>query len=339
MTSADRFDRQRRFAGLGDEGQARLEDSSVLLVGCGALGGVLAQELARMGVGRLRLADRDVVELTNLPRQVLFDEGHAERGLPKVEAARETLARVGGPTRVEPHAVHVGADNLDALAGDVDLVLDGTDNLATRYLVNDWCVANERPWVYGGVVGGAGLVLAVRPGAGACLRCVFPQPPPPGSLPTCDTAGVIVPAVAAVASLQVGLATRILTDRGEVPPSALLSIDVWEGDVQRIAAPRDPKCPCCGERQFPFLEDGEREPVVLCGRNTVQVQGPRGGPDLDALAVRLADSRVEVERVGPVLRFGAEDCRLTVFPDGRALVEGTEDPDRARVLYDRFVGS
>ncbi len=204
--SASRFDRQARYAPIGEAGQARLEAASVLIVGCGALGGSSALNLVRSGIGRVVLVDRDVVELSNLPRQVLFEERHVGRS--KVDAALETLTRIGGPSRVETHAVHVDADNLAELAQGCDLLLDGTDNLATRYLVNDYCVERGVPWIYGGVVGAAGLVMPIHPGQSACLRCIFPEPPPPGALPTCDTAGVILPAVAANAAVQFAAALR-----------------------------------------------------------------------------------------------------------------------------------
>ena len=205
---APRFERQARFAPLGVAGQQRLAERRVLIVGCGALGGVLAQWLTRAGVGELVLVDRDVVEETNLPRQVLFTEEHAAAGAPKVTAAAETLASIGGPTRITPHAVHLNADQLLELGAGVDLILDGTDNMATRYLVNDYAVREGVPWIYAGVVSSGGLVLSVQPGEGPCLRCVFPDPPPPGALPTCDTAGVLGPAVGAIASMQAGLALR-----------------------------------------------------------------------------------------------------------------------------------
>jgi adenylyltransferase/sulfurtransferase len=333
-----RFDRQRRFAPLGDRGQERLGSARVLLVGCGALGGVLAQTLHRAGVGTLVLVDRDVVEPTNLPRQVLFDERHAAEGTPKVAATAESLARVGGPTVLEQRAVHLDARNLPELADGCDLVLDGTDNLATRYLVNDWCVEHGVPWVYGGAVGSSGLVMPVLPGSGPCLRCLFPDPPPPGSLPTCDTAGVILPAVGATASLQAGLALRLLA--GETPPEpGLLEIDAWSGHVRRVRVPRDPDCPCCARGERTFLEARTREPILLCGRNTVQVQGDGRRPDPDALAARLEGAVDSLRRAGPILRFAVEDCAVTLFPDGRALIEGTDDADRARALYDRWVGA
>lgn len=338
-----RFDRQVRFAGLGADGQRRLGEARVLLVGCGALGGSLALNLHRAGVGELRLVDRDVVELSNLPRQVLFDAEHVERRSPKVDAAAETLARAGGPTRVVPHARHLDATALDELGRDVDLILDGTDNLATRYLVNDFAVREGRPWIYGGVVGSGGMVMPIVPPDGPCLRCLFPDPAPPGSLETCDSAGVIAPAVAAIAALQAGLALRLLGGDAETRASlapALVQVDVWRGETQRIAVDRQPDCPCCGAGEYAFLEAAEvDEPVVLCGRNTVQLPPTPARPDLDALEARLAQAGIsDVRRAGPLLRFGAEECEVTVFGDGRALVEGTDEPARARALYDRFLG-
>ena len=338
-----RFDRQVRFAGLGEGGQQRLGEARVLLVGCGALGGSLALNLHRAGVGELRLVDRDVVELSNLPRQVLFDGSHVERRSPKVEAAAETLARAGGPTHVVPHARHLDAAALDELGRDVDLILDGTDNLATRYLVNDFSVREGIPWIYGGVVGSGGMVMPIVPSDGPCLRCLFPDPAPPGTLETCDSAGVIAPAVAAIAALQSGLALRLLgadaDTRASLAP-ALIQLDVWRGETQRIAVDRQPDCPCCGDRDFAFLDSAEvDEAVVLCGRNTVQLPATAARPDLEALAQRLAQAGVDdVRRAGPLLRFGAEECEVTVFGDGRALVEGTDEPARARALYDRFLG-
>jgi len=341
--SPSRFDRQVRFADLGVAGQQRLEAASALVVGCGALGGSIALQLARAGIGRLSLVDRDVVELTNLPRQVLFEERHI--GRPKSECARESLAAIGGPTRVDAHAEHLDADNIAELARGCDIVLDGTDNLATRYLVNDFCVERGLPWVYGGVVGAAGLVMPVAPGVSACLRCLFPDPPPPGSLATCDTAGVILPAVAAIASFQCAAAMRWLATAPEARAQLelrLLEIDVWSFDVRSLRAARDPECPCCGAREFTFLDaPADGLAISLCGRNTVQVRpgGARQSADLAAIASRLHASVLDLTLEDGLLRFGAEDKRFTVFRDGRALIEGVDDPVRARALYDRFLGS
>lgn len=339
-----RFDRQVRFAALGAAGQARLEQARVLVVGCGALGGSLALQLVRSGVGHVRLVDRDVVELTNLPRQVLFEERHI--GRPKALAAQETLARIGGPSRVEALAEHVDADNLAELAHGAQLLLDGTDNLATRYLINDFCVERGVPWIYGGVVGAAGLVLPIVPQLGPCLRCVFPEPPPPGALPTCDTAGVILPAVAAIAALQCAAALRLLAtprERWAAIEPHLIELDVWRLESRVLSAACDPECPCCGAREFPYLDaSSEGLAISLCGRNTVQVRpggGTRAAADLPALAARLEASGLELALADGVLRFSAEGKRFTVFRDARALIEGLDDPARARALYDRFLGS
>lgn len=334
-----RFDRQARFAPLGREGQARLERASVLVLGCGALGGHAAQSLVRSGVGRVVLADRDVVDVTNLPRQVLFDERHARERTLKVAAAAETLARIGGPSRIETHARHVDAESIEAIARGVDLVLDGTDNLATRYLVNDWCVERELPWIYAGVVGSGGLVLPIVPGAGPCLRCVFRDPPPALDLPTCETAGVLQPAVALIAALQAGLALRVLGG-SPLERFALLDVDAWDGRVRELAVERDPDCPCCARREFEFLDAPDPgRTTVLCGRNTVQIRSTRGALDLAALAARLPELAHDVQRDADLLAFSIDTERFTVFADGRALVEGTSDPERALALYERFVGA
>lgn len=345
MSSQRRFDRQARFAPIGAAGQARLERASALIVGCGALGGSLAQTLTRAGIGRLVLADRDIVEITNLPRQVLFEDVHAREGRPKADAAAESLARIGGPTRVEAHAVHVDGEQLEALGSDVDLVLDGTDNLATRYVINDFAISRGKPWVYGGVVGGHGIVMPVLPdldSPGACLRCLFPEPPPPQSLDTCESAGVILPAVAAVAALQAAAALRWLCSdaaaRRAITPQ-LVQLDVWSLEFFQLAAARASDCPCCVQRSFPFLEAaGTRAAVVLCGRNTVQVRGT-GRVDVERVRELVATHTDSIVRAGPILRFDVEGLRVTLFPDGRALIEGTEDPGRARALFDRYVGS
>jgi adenylyltransferase/sulfurtransferase len=335
-----RFDRQQRFQPLGPAGQARLCEARALLVGCGALGGVLAQTLARAGIGELLLVDRDVVELSNLPRQVLFEERHASQATPKAEAAAETLARAGGPTRLSTHVAHVDATNAASLAQGCAVLLDGSDNLPTRYLLNDLSLALGIPWVYAGVVGAEGLVLAVLPGRGPCLRCLFPDPPAPGTLETCETAGVILPAVGAVASLAAGLALRIAAGAADELVPALLSVDAWGARVRTIRVERDPGCPACGRGERAFLNaPAPRQPIVLCGRNAVQVVGVAARPDLAALERRLRASGSAMKRAGDILRFEAEGHRLTVFGDGRALIEGTEDPERARAVYDRWVGA
>lgn len=332
---ARRFERQVRFAPFGPTGQANLVSARVLVVGCGALGGILAETFFRAGVGELVLVDRDVVELSNLPRQVLFAERHARAGTPKALAARETLEAIGGPTRIEAHVRHVEARNLELLAGDADLVLDGTDNLATRYLLNDFCVERGLPWVYAGVVGSSGLVLPVVPGRGACLACVFPAPPPDGLLPTCESAGVLLPAVGAVASFAAGLGLRLVARADEPFEPALLELDTWNGSVRRLSAPRDPECRVCARREFDWLYRTGADALALCGRNTVQIPARGARPTLALVARRLAPGAEELQLSSELLRFRFEQCRVSLFADGRGLVEGTSDVARAGALFAR----
>jgi adenylyltransferase/sulfurtransferase len=344
-STPQRFDRQIRFLPEGAAGQKRLEESTVLVVGCGARGGSLAQTMVRAGVGRVVLVDRDIVEPTNLPRQVLFEERHALQSASKAFAAQETLLRIGGPTRIEAHAQHLDGQALKTLAADVHLVLDGTDNLSTRYLINDYCVSRKIPWIYGGVLRAHGLVLGVLPDLetpGACLRCLFPEPPPAQSMDTCETAGVILPAVSAVAALQSAVALRWLSadhDARRAMPATLVQLDVWTLEFLSINASQAADCPCCVRREFPFLDaDSAREAVVLCGRNTVQVRGA-GRIDMAQFKRRITEHASSLIEAGPLLRFEVEGLRVTLFPDGRALVEGTEDKGRARAVYDRYIGS
>ncbi len=332
-----RFDRQVRFSPLGPDGQKRLADASVFVLGAGALGGVLAQAFVRSGVGRLVIVDRDSVEWSNLPRQILFEDKHAESATLKALAAKASLDRMGGPTIVEAHAAHVDAENLKQLSQGCNLLMDGSDNMETRYLLNDLAVQQGTPWVYAGVVGGSGLVLPIRPGEGPCLRCLFPEPPPSGSLETCDTAGVLMPAVGAVASLAAGAGLRLLVDPNSMTPR-LMEVDAWHGESRSLKVPRNPDCPTCGKAQFPFLEAPITErTLTMCGRDSVQVRGRGVGIDLAQIAQRLAPIASDVQVTGPMLRTRLDGYRVTLFQDGRALIEGTQDKGKALAIYDRFL--
>lgn len=336
----DRYSRQRVLPEIGAEGQERLLASSVLLIGAGALGCAQAQLLARAGVGRMRIADRDLVEIHNLQRQLLFDERDAQERLPKAEAAARRLRSANSSLAVEAVVADVTSGNVEALLDGVGVVLDGTDNLETRYLINDACVKRGVPWIYGGAVGTSGMVMAVRPGAGPCLRCLFPEPAPPGSLPTCELSGVLNAAPAVVGALQVVEAIRLLVGAPPRRPG-LLALDLWAGTFRSAAVRRDEACRCCGLRRFDFLE-ATRAPlaVALCGRHAVQVSpGVSTRLDLAALADRLAAAGAAPHVNGLLVHFQAEGCELLVFPDGRAIVKGTDDPAVARGLYARYVGS
>jgi molybdopterin/thiamine biosynthesis adenylyltransferase len=338
MTPAghERYSRQILFPGIGEEGQRKLLESHVAIAGCGALGSFQAEALARAGVGRLTIVDRDYVEPSNLQRQWLFDESDAAGALPKAFAAERALARVNSSVRVCGVAADLTPANIEELLGEAALILDGTDNFETRYLINDFCVSRGLPWIYGAAVGSYGVTMPVLPGVTACFRCVYPEAPA-GPQPTCETAGVLNSATAAVAALQVAGALRILVT-GSLEPR-LSTLDVWSGALRAVGLPpRDPDCPACGLRQFPHLEGARRAPISLCGRNAVQIH-ERSRP------VDLRDLRLRLEPLGEVrandfgLRFFCRPYEMTIFPDGRAIIKGTTDTGIARSLYARYIGA
>lgn len=336
----DRYSRHRILPEVGQEGQRRLERATGLILGCGALGSVHAQLLSRAGVGRLRLVDRDIVEQNNLQRQITFEEQDAAAGLPKAEAVAAAVGRINSGVAVEARVLDVSARNMEGLLDGVDLVMDGTDNFETRYLLNDACVKHDLPWVYGGVIGTAGMAMAMAPALGGpCLRCVFPSPPPPGQAPTCDTAGVLNAAAAMVGAQQAALGLRLLVNPGEAPPWRLLSFDPWHGDLHTTSLRRDPSCPCCGEGRYDYLSARSLSwTTTLCGRDSVQITPPGElGSSLQELAERLQEAG-EVRLRGRVLQVSLGEQTLLVFPDGRTIVQGTSDEAVARGLYSKYIG-
>jgi adenylyltransferase/sulfurtransferase len=341
--SLDRYVRQMRYPPIGEEGQRRLGASRALVVGCGALGTVLANTLVRSGVGRVRIVDRDFVELTNLQRQVLFDEDDVAAALPKAVAAARKLARINSQVEVEPIVADVNHANILGLCEGVDVILDGTDNFEARFLVNDAAVKLGIPWVYGGCLGDEGTTITILPKETPCLRCVMAEPPPPGATPTCDTAGVLAPIVNVVASLQANEALKILSGNRQAVNRRWTLLELWDNAIRQveIGGLRDASdCPTCRRGEFPWLA-GERasHTAVLCGRNAVQLSFPgRERLDLDELARKLAPVG-RVSRNPFLLRLAVDDFVLTVFPDGRAIVGGTDDVAAARNLYARYVGN
>jgi molybdopterin-synthase adenylyltransferase len=333
-----RYSRQERFAGLGREGQERIARSRIAVVGCGALGGAQLELLARAGVGYLRIIDRDYVELSNLQRQLLFDESDAAEGLPKAVAAARRLGAVNSRVVTEPAVSDLTASNADDLLGDVDLILDGSDNFETRYLINDFAVRGGTPWIYGAAVGSYGIKMAIVPGRTACFRCVYPEPPA-GVQPTCETAGVLGPVTAAVASLQAADALKIVSGHAADVSGAIVTMDVWAERIRQVRAPaRDEACPCCARRELVYLDGKRRAPVSLCGRNAVQIHERTRPVDLADLARQL-DGVAGVRFNEFALRAAIDAYELTVFPDGRAIIKGTTDVGIARSLYARYVGS
>lgn len=337
----ERYARQVILPEIGEEGQRRLGQARVLVVGTGALGGFLAEFLVRAGVGFVRLVDRDVPSLVNLHRQIQFDEWDVEQETPKAEAAARRLSTVNSEVTVEAVVADATARRIPELLDGIDLVLDGTDNFETRFIVNDACVQAGIPWIYGGVLGTNGMVMVVRPSKGPCLRCLMPELPQAGSQPTCETAGVLAPAVAMVASVQAGQAIRMLASGtvSEADVEPLVSIALFPPAMRSLKVRRDPQCPCCGGRHFDFLDGSlASEALSLCGRNAVQVT-PAGGalPDLEQLHRRLAPA-MRCDFAGRLLRIEASPLELLVFPDGRVLVLGTSDPVRARSVVAQILG-
>jgi len=339
MTQAtdSRYSRQSRFAPVGEDGQRRIREASVVILGCGALGTVEAEILARAGIGRLRLIDRDFVEPSNLQRQFLYSEADAAEGLPKAVAAAKRLAQVNSDITVEPIVADLTPASAEELLEDVDLIVYGTDNFEARFLINDYAVREDIPWIYAAAVGSYGLKLTIIPGQTACLRCVYPEPPQ-GSQPTCETDGVIAPITAAIASLACGDALKILARGVESVVARMTTVDVWSGEIRQTKPPsRDPACPCCARRDFVHLNGQRRAPISLCGRNAVQIHERSRPVDLLELAKRLAPLAV-VRSNDFAVRAVIDSFELTIFPDGRAIIKGTTDPGIARSIYARYVG-
>lgn len=362
MNDFSRYHRQMLIPTIGEEGQRALAESAVLVAGCGALGTVAADLLARAGVGTLVLVDRDLVESTNLQRQTLFTERDAQRGMPKAEAAKSRLAQVNSDVRVRAFVEDLAADTIVELAAECDVLLDGLDNFQTRYLLNDYAVAEGVPYLYGAAVATTGMSMPVLPAGGGtrrirwqdeestpCLRCMFPEPPPAGISETCDTAGVLGSLTATIAAHQVTQAMKLMVGATASIDRALLSIDMWSNQTRRlnIGNSANPDCPCCSSQEYEFLHGEAGDGLtILCGRNAVQVRPlTRQQLDLEAMRGRLAPHGSFQERNG-ALRGVLENekspessaVELTLFPDGRAIVGGATDPAWARGVYDRFIG-
>ena len=336
-----RYSRQILFPGIGREGQELLLSSRVLLIGCGALGASHAEMLARAGVGKLRIIDRDFVEYTNLQRQTLFKESDADDRMPKAAAAKNRIAEINSEVEVEAIVADVNNSNIESLIDGCDVVLDGSDNFQVRYLVNDACVKHGKPWVYGAAVSSYGTTMTIIPGETPCLRCIFDEMPDAGSSPTCDTAGVIMPIISSVSAIQVAEALKLLTGQSGELHRSIMQIDVWLSEWRKIKlAEPNPDCAACGKGSFEFLDAESHEfAAVLCGRNAVQVAPPRPVKiDIEELAGRLTHTGT-VNHNEYLLRFPVDVYEVTVFTDGRAIVKGTDDISVARSLYAKYIGA
>ncbi len=332
----ERYSRQIRFSPIGEEGQEKICRARICVVGCGALGSFQAEALVRAGVGELRLIDRDYVDYTNLQRQWLYDESDAANEVPKAIAAERRLRLLNQHVRVEGLVNDITPSNAEELLADCDLIMDGSDNFETRYLLNDLSVKNNTPWIYGAAVGSYGVAMPIVPDRGPCLACVYPQPPSGNQL-TCDVNGVIASATASIAALQVALALRLIAGWKDFE-CRIQMMDVWEGTARQVrAGERDPCCTVCNRREFRYLDGGRHAPVSLCGRNAVQLHESSRPLNLRELAIRLQP--LGVVRVNEfALRLALPKYDLTLFPDGRAILKGTTDIGVARSVYAQVIG-
>lgn len=341
----DRYSRQILFEPIGERGQQKLLESRVTLIGCGALGSVISDTLTRAGVGFLRIVDRDFLELNNLQRQVLFDEQDVADCLPKAEAARRKLNAINSDVSIDAIVEDANGGNIESFVEGADLILDGTDNFETRYLINDVAVKHNIPWVYGACVSATGLVMPILPRRTPCLRCLFDEAPPADMNPTCDTVGVLAPVVNIVAAIQSVEALKILTGNIEAVSRKLTSIDVWNGRITSISVQESEEggsCVCCANGVYEYLDGDRGQTVVsLCGRDAVQINQQQGARvDLDALADKLAAVAAgSIIKNAYMLQVRIDDFEITVFPTGRAIIKGTTEKDRARSLYAKYIGA
>ncbi len=337
LSPEERYSRQLLFKEIGASGQQKLASSRVVIVGCGATGSALSSLLARSGVGTLRILDRDYVEPSNLQRQTLFSEEDARESVPKAIAAARQIARFNSGIIVEPHVADLVPANVDFLLSACDLILDGTDNFETRYLINDYAVKHSLPWIYSAAVGSYGVTMNILPGETACLGCIFPQSPR-GMVETCETAGILNSAVNLVASIAATEAMKFLVGARSKMRRTLLSWDVWSNERAELSViPPRAGCPTCSG-DFVYLAGEGRPHITLCGRNSVQIHERQRPVDFAELSLRL-QPHGNVRHNEYVLKFSRDPYEMTLFPDGRAIIKGTTDPAMARSLYARFVGS
>ena len=341
MAEENRYSRQERFAPIGAEGQAKLLASHIAIIGCGALGSVLAETLVRAGVGRINLVDRDFIELSNLQRQFLFDEDDIAQNLPKAEAAARKLRKMNSEIEITPFIADANHESIEIFTEGVDLILDGTDNLHTRYLINDLAISRGVPWIYGAAQAATGMALAILPGGKPCLRCVFESPPDPGQLETCETAGILGPLIAIVAGHQALEAIKILMGNLSAVNRKLVSFDPWfNRQTQMSVNTLNDGCMCCRDHIFEYLSGkASLSTVALCGRNAVQIRPKKKGlkVDLTEMATRFSNAG-KIDRSEFMLRLEVGEYQLTLFPDGRTIVKGTEEKDIARSLYSKYIG-
>lgn len=335
----ERYEKQILFEEIGIEGQKKLLKKKVIIIGCGALGTVIANNLVRSGIGYIKIVDRDYIELSNLQRQMLFDEDDINNNLPKAVAAKNKLEKINSSITIESIIDDVNSKNIDDLCQGMDVILDATDNLQTRYLINDISVKLNIPWIYGGAIGSSGMVHTIIPHETPCLRCMFPEIPPAGSIETCDTVGVLNSTTSIVASIQSTEAIKVLLDNKENVIKGLKYIDIWSNDSEIIDLNLDENCIACGKERFDFLDRESDEAVYLCGKNSIQINPIQKNVSMDEVIKKLKSLSIDVKQNTYFIKFLVNEIQFTLFYDGRAILKNTEDINKAKTLYAKYIGN
>lgn len=334
----ERYAKQILFNDIGREGQEKLKNSKVVIIGCGALGTVISNNLARSGVGYIKIVDRDYIELSNLQRQLLFDEEDIGKALPKSIAAKRKLEKINSDIEIESEVVDLNSKNIEKICRDMDLILDATDNFDTRYLINDISLKLNIPWIYGGVMGSMGMVSPIIPGKTPCFRCFMPQPPAPGSVETCDTVGVLNGITSIIGSFQSTEALKILTSNTEKLIKGILYVNIWDNDFEFINPSKKSNCKACSYNEYEFLKRREQGAVHLCGKNSVQINPGNNKIYIDDVIRRLDAIGIKVKRNSFFVRFEVGDIIFTLFNDGRAIIKNVSDLSIAKSLYAKYIG-
>ena len=335
----ERYEKQTNYEKIGRKGQEQLQKSRVLIVGCGALGTVVANNLVRMGIGHIRIVDRDFVELSNLHRQILFDEEDVLKNMPKAKAAENRLRKINSEITIEGFVKEVNSRTIEEFIDGVNLIVDCTDNFKTRFLINDVAFKNNLPWIYGGALGSSGMIKVFIPDEkSGCLQCMIPKPPNSGSLPTCDTAGVVNTLTGVVGALESNEALKYLLGCKEDMEKDLLFMDLWDNTFKKIPQKRKEDCPCCVKKIYGYLEDKKPEATYICGQNSIQINLGQENMNLKEIQGRLENKNITTRRNPYLLSFKAEGVEIKVFKDGRAILKNAKNEEVAKSIYAKYIG-